>query len=84
MGSLQAQEMSWRGDMGLLWHLQSNHYPPLPASLLPVAKRAIHWARRGKWNSLVMLPKGTLYKGTNKAPVFACIRAWHLDAWVNR
>ena len=46
MSRLQASEMVQHGDQGLLWHLEHNHYPPLPATLLPF--RAVCTGKKGK------------------------------------
>ena len=89
MGSLQAAafaEAVKDGDTNLsaalLWHLTGNHYPPLPTSLVPVAKRVIEKASRCEWDSNVRLPAGITYKGKSLAPVGECVQAWHLDAFI--
>lgn len=47
MGSLQAQDIQNFAslDVSLLWHLTSNHYPPIPTSMVPVCKKAIELAQ---------------------------------------
>lgn len=47
MGNLQAMEMAHLApnpDIGLEWHLRSNHYPPVHIAFVPVAKQAIEAA----------------------------------------
>jgi hypothetical protein len=65
MGSMHAAEYaSMKGknkDMGLLAHLQGNHYPPVPASMLGPSKRAISAVNRGKHDSNIKLPQGVMY-----------------------
>ena len=81
MGHLQAQEMKDRLslDQALSWHLQSNHYPPVPLSMLPVCKEAIEHANTGDWDTLLQLPKGVSFRGSEKAPVSEIVRAHHLN-----
>jgi hypothetical protein len=85
MGRLQAYEMfrlNSNLDQVLTWHLQSNHYPPIPTSMVPPCKRAIAKANRGDYNSRVRLPKGITYKGSTLAPVLAMIEQHHLDSFI--
>ena len=86
MGRLQAEEMASLTDLdtALRWHLTYNHYPPLPVSLLPVAKLAIEKAESEEWDELLDLPDRISYKGSNKAPVHACVKEWHLDSFISR
>ena len=86
MGFLQASEMAQSGvslDVQLSWHLQSNHYPPIPLSMVPACKRAIAKANRGEWAANVNLPPGVSYRGQRKAPVSAIVEQHHLDAFIN-
>jgi hypothetical protein len=75
-----------RGEIGLRvaleWHLQSNHYPPVPMSMLPVCERAIKKARDGKWHFRVRLPKGCTFKGSIYAPVDEVVRGHNLDTFI--
>lgn len=71
-------------DAGLRWHLESNHYPPLPLALLPVCKRAIALANHGKGNNRVKLPEGTTHRKYGKeVPAFVIIEELHLSPWVS-
>lgn len=70
-------------DAALEWHLRSNHFPPLPSELVPVARRVIDKANAGEWDANVRLPKGISYRGSSLAPVAACVDAWHLDAFLD-
>lgn len=78
----QAKEGTCSLDTALAIHFQSNHYPPLPLSLIPVAKRVIEKAQRGEWEARVRLPEGITFRGSTLAPVRECAKAWHLDAWI--
>jgi hypothetical protein len=68
----------------LEWHLSSNHYPPIPLSLVPVCERAIKYASKGKWEANVRLPYPVLYRGAKSAPVWAVVEQHHLDAFIER
>jgi hypothetical protein len=84
MGSLQAMEMAemLEIDDALAWHLRSNHFPPIPLSMIEPCKEAIQNALEGNWMKLVSLPEGVGYKGLTAAPTHAIIEQHHLDAWV--
>jgi hypothetical protein len=84
MGSLQAVEMAEMLDIddALAWHLRSNHFPPIPLSMIEPCKEAIQNALEGNWMKLVSLPEGVGYKGLTAAPTHAIIEQHHLDAWV--
>lgn len=85
MGSLQAQEMAALADLdtALTWHLRSNHYPPVPLSMLQACKDAIDFCRNGNSLNHIALPEGVTYKGSTTAPAYAIVEQHHLDAWVD-
>lgn len=85
MGALQAQAIAddvkdgnLNLEIALQFHFRSNHYPPLPLSLIPIAVKII----KGEVTDRVTLPDGITYKGSKTAPVQACIKAWHLDSFL--
>ena len=86
MGSMHAEEYaSMKGknkDAGLLAHLQGNHYPPVPSSMLGPCKRAISAVNRGKHDAKIKLPEGVSWRGEKHAPASAIVEAHHLDAWI--
>lgn len=84
MGSLQAAEMAEMLSMedAITWHLRSNHFPPIPTSMVPVCIEAIQNALDGNWTKLVSLPDGVGYRGLTAAPTDAIIEQHHLDPWV--
>ncbi len=86
MGSLQARAMaeldSITLDEAIAWHLRSNHFPPVPLSMVPVCVEAINYANEGNFDKLISLPEGVGYKGLTAAPVYAIVEAHHLDAWI--
>jgi hypothetical protein len=69
-------------DTTLVWHLQYNHYPPVPRSMVGPCKRAIAKANRGEWDAKVRLPQGVTYRGKSLAPVSAVIEQHHLDGFL--
>jgi len=70
-------------DTALWWHLTCNHYPPLPTSLLPVAKRAIAKANRGEYDAKVFMGKGKLtFRGRKSATVAELVESMHLQEFI--
>ena len=68
-------------DNALAIHLQSNHYPPVPVSMVPVCIEAIVAYNEGDMQRLIQLPANTSWRGLPSAPAIAIIEAHHLDAW---
>lgn len=68
-------------DLALTWHLTSNHYPPVPTSMIEPCKAAIdaYWA--GDTDEMIPMPEGVTYRGMNEAPAWAIIDQHHLGAW---
>lgn len=63
----------------LVWHLRSNHYPPVPLSMVPVCAEAIDAYIEEDVDRKVALPDGVEYRGETSAPAWAIIEAHHLD-----
>ena len=86
MGSLQATEFAQSGvdrATQLRWHLRSNHFPPVPLSMVPVCEFAIDAANDGLYDVEIELPEGSTFRGSPTAPVFEIIRAHHLEFWLD-
>jgi len=85
MGSLQAQEMATLADQrqGLAWHLQGNHYPPVPLSMIEPCIDAIAAVNDGESERLIDLPGEITWRGEKKAPALAIVTAHHLHAWID-
>ena len=83
MGSLQAAEMAEMLSMedALAWHLRSNHYPPVPLSMVKPCMDAIEAGLDEDWNRLIHL-NGSFWRGQEHAPAHAIIEAHHLDRWL--
>ena len=71
--------------LGLEHHLQFNHYPPVPLSMVPVCEQAIAEANdNGDPYMQIDLPEGITYKGATAAPAYAIIGQHHLDAFIEQ
>ena len=64
------------------WHLQSNHYPPVPSSMVQPCIEAIEAGNEGDYNRAITLPEGVMWRGSNEAPAHAIIEGHHLDPWL--
>jgi len=74
VGSLQAKEMREQAshEVALTWHLQHNHYPPIPLMMIPIAQQAIEAANEHEWDREIEMPDEVEHKvhGNN---VPACV-----------
>ena len=73
------QDLSMENSIGI--HLQGNHYPPVPLSMVPVCIEAIDAYWEDDFNREIELPEGVLWRGKNSAPAYAIIEAHHLESW---
>ena len=85
MGNLQAREMAELGadniEQALAWHLQSNHFPPIPTTMVKPCLAAIDAYWEDDLDKLIPLPEGVGYRGLTVAPARDIIIQHHLDAW---
>ena len=74
-------------DLGLQHQIKiqltSNHYPPVPTSMVFPCIDAITAVNNGERERLIELPDGVLWKGQKEAPAYAIVDAHHLDPWVD-
>jgi len=66
MGSMSARDMADQGlplETLVRWHLQSNHYPPVPEEMVPLAVAAIHAIQADDAHRVFACPAGVLYRG---------------------
>lgn len=86
MGATFAQELA-DTDLGirqqLAYHLQGNHYPPVPASMVQPCLDAIDACNDEDYDRLIELPDGVSWRGETSAPASAIADAHHLDAWIS-
>ncbi len=68
--------------VALEWHLQSNHFPPVPLVMVPVAEKAIKAARQNR-GRLIRLPDGVTYRGEPRVSAAVVVEVLHLEAFVN-
>lgn len=84
MGALSAMDAANTMDLrhALAWHLQSNHYPPIPTTMIEPCITAIDSCNAGDHDDQVPLPDGVYYQGSNYAPAWAIVEQHHLDFWI--
>lgn len=75
-----AEELSL--EAGLAYHLQGNHYPPVPVAMVQPCIDAIDAYYEEDYQRLIDLPKDIYWRGQDKAPASAIVEAHHLDAWL--
>jgi hypothetical protein len=63
-------------------HLQGNHYPPVPKSMVQPCIDAIDAYYDDDYNRLIDLPEPITWKGHKTAPAHAIIEAHHLETWL--
>lgn len=63
-------------------HLQANHYPPVPRSMVQPCIDAIDAYYDEDYNREIAMPEGVSYKGRDTAPAWAIADAHHLSAWL--
>ena len=64
------------------YHLQGNHYPPVPLSMVPVCIEAIDAYYDEDYERFIAMPEGVFYKGMSHAPARAIIEQHHLEPWL--
>lgn len=91
MGAMKSMEMAEAVNDGsinindaLRYHLTSNHYPPVPTTMIEPCRKAIILANDGMGDELVDLPQGIRYKGDPKAPAIEIIEAHHLEYFLDQ
>ena len=86
MGSNMAYELT-NTDLGMEraigYHLQGNHYPPVPLTMVQPCLDAIQAYWEDDLNRMIDMPEGVSYRGSNEAPAWAVIEQHHLDAWIS-
>ena len=69
-------------EQGIRWHLQCNHYPPVPIEMVPVAIKAVILCREDKFDETIVTFFEHQFYGW-KVPAYAIVEAFHLEPWVN-
>ena len=89
MGKQLASDLANNGEeygislaQSLTIHLRHNHYPPVPALMVPVCIEAIDsYNANLNGDELIELPEGVSWRGNQSAPAWAIIESHHLDEW---
>ena len=84
MGYNTALDLSTELDLEVAigYHLQGNHYPPVPLSMVEPCIEAIDAFYDEDYNREIALPEGVSWRGQVTAPASAIIEQHHLDAWL--
>jgi hypothetical protein len=86
MGSNFATELAENIDISLEqaigYHLQGNHYPPVPLSMVQPCIDAIDAYYDEDYDRFIAMPDRVFYKGMSHAPAWAIIEQHHLSAWL--
>jgi hypothetical protein len=86
MGSNFATDLAENIDISLEqaigYHLQGNHYPPVPLSMVAPCIEAIDAYHENDAMRQIAMPDGVFYKGNTTAPAWAIIEQHHLDFWL--
>ena len=84
MGSNMAYELANTDlsmETAIGYHLQGNHYPPVPLIMVQPCLDAIDAYWDDDTDRMISMPEGVLYRGSNEAPAWAVIEQHHLHAW---
>ena len=84
MGYTQAMEMVnlISLEKGIRWHLQCNHYPPVPIKMLPIALKAVILCQNDQFNETIEVPFEHRMFGW-MVPAYVIVEIYHLEPWVN-
>ena len=70
----------------LKYHLQGNHYPPVPAEMVKPCIEAIDAYYDEDFNRMIEMPMvgdfQILYKGSKQAPAWAIVEQHHLQWFI--
>jgi hypothetical protein len=69
-------------EQAIGYHLQGNHYPPVPLSMVQPCIDAIDAYYEDDYDKFIAMPEGVFYKGMSHAPASAIIEQHHLHAWL--
>ena len=91
MGNLVSQELVGAiTDLGIdletsiAIHLTTNHFPPVPKTMVKPCIEAIEAVNEGEPDRLIALPEGVFWRlGTTSAPALAIVEGHHLEAWLS-
>jgi hypothetical protein len=61
--------------------LRSNHYPPVPLSMVEPCIEAIYAVSEGDTHKSIQLPEGITWREYPTAPAYAIVESHHLEPW---
>lgn len=61
--------------------LRSNHYPPVPTSMVDPCIAAIEACNDNDWERMINLPSPITWRGQSSAPAHAIVDGHHLEQW---
>jgi hypothetical protein len=64
------------------YHLQGNHYPPVPLIMVEPCIDAIMACWDNDADREISLPEGVTWRGFDKAPAHAVVSNHHLEPWI--
>jgi hypothetical protein len=67
----------------LAYHLQGNHYPPVPLSMVKPCIDAIDAYYDEDYERFIAMPEGVFYKGMSHAPARAIVDQHHLSWFID-
>ena len=79
---LASDELGLDLEKAIGYHLQGNHYPPVPLSMVQPCIDAIDAYWNEDFDQEIQMPEGVTYKGKATAPAWAIVEQHHLDAWL--
>jgi hypothetical protein len=86
MGTNFATDLAENIDISLEqaigYHLQGNHYPPVPLTMVEPCIEAIDAYYAEDYDLEIEMPEGVSYRGKTTAPAWAIIEQHHLQAWL--
>jgi len=62
--------------------LRSNHYPPVPLTMVEPFIEAIYACSDEDYDKKITLPEGVLWRGKETAPAWAIVEGHHLEPWL--
>jgi hypothetical protein len=80
MGMLEMTDQ----DTALRWHLTSNHFPPVPESMIEPCKAAIDAMNDGQFDKPIPLPEGVTYRGMSYSFAYLLVDSFHLDGFLTQ
>jgi hypothetical protein len=85
MGSNLAQDLAENVTdirQSIAIQLRSNHYPPVPLTMVEPCIEAIYACSDEDYDKRITLPEGVTWRGSVTAPAWAIVEGHHLEPWL--